>query len=156
MELCFQYFVYKECNCFDHESFWYFDDVQVCHTDDQIKCVDKIHRNISSSMILNEKCYPWCPVECDIVYFSSTISTSPYPPNNFYLNELRDDDKIITKYSNISLISDQKLKQSVLKVSIYYDSLSYSVVSQSPTMTIVDLLASLGGVLGLFLGIFFY
>jgi hypothetical protein len=152
MELCYQYFVVKECKCFDHESFWFFDDVQVCHTDHQIDCVEKIDQNISTSTNLNEICYPWCPVECDLVFFSTTISTSSYPPNKYYLDELRKDDKIVSKFFNISSITNHRLRQNVLKISIYYESLSYLDVSQSPTMTPVDLMANLGGVLGLFLG----
>ena len=143
----------ERCSCFDYESFWYYD-VRVCYTDDDIKCVKKVYNNISSSFHLNEICYPWCPLECDLSDFSTTISTSPYPPNDFYLGDIRNDSKISQKFSNISLISDRKLKENVLKLSIYYDSLSYVLITETATMTVVDLLANLGGVLGLFLGKF--
>jgi hypothetical protein len=153
MDLCYQYFVVKDCLCYDYESFRYYD-VRVCHTDEDIKCVRKVYHNISSSFHLNQICFPWCPLECDLNGFTKTISTSPYPPNDYYLNEFRNDPKVNTKFSNISLISDQKLRENVLKLSIYYETLSYVEISETATMTIVDLLANLGGVLGLFLGKF--
>jgi hypothetical protein len=151
MELCYQYFVVKECSCYDYESFPYYD-VRVCYTDKDIECLKNVYTNISSSNDLNQICYPWCPLECDLNNFLTIISTSPYPPNDYYLNDIRNDSKVKTKFSNISLISDRKLKENVLKLSIYYETLSYILISETITMTIVDLLANLGGVLGLFLG----
>lgn len=152
MDVCYQYHVVKHCNCYDYESFKYWD-VNVCYTDSEIDCLNKIYKNMSSSTILNEYCYSSCPLECDIDDFTTTISTSPFPPNDYYLNEIKRDQKIISKYSNISLISDTDITNSLLKLSIYYNTLSYTLISESPTMGIVDLLSNLGGVLGLFLGI---
>jgi hypothetical protein len=43
--------------------------------------------------------------------------------------------------------------KSVVKVNIFYESMSYELSSESPKMDIVSLLASVGGNLGLFLGV---
>ena len=42
---------------------------------------------------------------------------------------------------------------SVVKVNIFYDSMSYELSTESPKMDIVSVLASIGGNLGLFLGV---
>ena len=42
---------------------------------------------------------------------------------------------------------------SVVKVNIFYDSMSYELSTESPKMNIVNALASIGGNLGLFLGV---
>ena len=42
---------------------------------------------------------------------------------------------------------------SIVKVNIFYDSMSYELSTESPKMDIVSVLASIGGNLGLFLGV---
>jgi hypothetical protein len=155
MDVCYQYQVVTHCKCYDYESFKYWD-VDVCYTDSNIDCLNEIYKNMSSSNILNEYCYNECPLECDIDDFTTTLSTSQFPPNDYYLNQFRSLPIIKSKYSNISSISDQELTNSLLKLSIYYNTLSYTLISESPTMGVVDLLSNLGGVLGLFLGSIFF
>ena len=50
-------------------------------------------------------------------------------------------------------ISPTTAANSVVKVNIFYDSMSYELSTESPKMDIVSLLASIGGNLGLFLGV---
>jgi hypothetical protein len=63
--------------------------------------------------------------------------------------------------SNLNLSSDflnrtlntQIARESIVEVQIFYESLSYSLTTESPQMDAVYLLGSIGGNLGLFLGI---
>jgi hypothetical protein len=50
-------------------------------------------------------------------------------------------------------IDPESAAKSVVKVNIFYESMSYELSSESPKMDIVSLLASVGGNLGLFLGV---
>ena len=50
-------------------------------------------------------------------------------------------------------ISNEKATNSFVTVNMYYDSLSYSLSTEFPQMDLVALLASIGGNLGLFLGV---
>ena len=50
-------------------------------------------------------------------------------------------------------IDAESAAKSVVKVNIFYESMSYELSSESPKMDIVSLLASIGGNLGLFLGV---
>ena len=143
------------CGCYDYESLKYFD-VDVCFSDSQILCLQDIYRNMSSSMTLSKRCRPECPLECDLAGFSTALSTAPYPPTDYYLNLLRSSDILSTKFSNISLIDDEKIRNSVLRLNIYYSTLSYEILIESPSQTVVGLLANLGGTLGLFLGNKYY
>jgi len=43
--------------------------------------------------------------------------------------------------------------KSIVKVNIFYESMSYELSTESPKMDIVSMLASIGGNLGLFLGV---
>ena len=59
--------------------------------------------------------------------------------NSDFLNRSLDDDSVILK--------------SVAKLSIFYDSLSYTISIESPQMDIVSLVSQIGGNLGLFMGV---
>ena len=50
-------------------------------------------------------------------------------------------------------IDPESAAKSVVKVNIFYESMSYELSRESPKMDIVSLLASIGGNLGLFLGV---
>ena len=50
-------------------------------------------------------------------------------------------------------LNQEQVKQSVLKLNIFYDSLEYEYITEKPKMNLVDLLANIGGTLGLCLGI---
>ena len=56
-----------------------------------------------------------------------------------------------TKFKGFSL-NETIVKESVLKVNIFYDSLNYLTLIDSQTVTISTLFGTVGGQLGLFLG----
>ena len=51
------------------------------------------------------------------------------------------------------VIDDEKARESVTRVNIFYESLSYTVSTEAPQIDFVSLLANIGGNLGLFLGV---
>ena len=50
-------------------------------------------------------------------------------------------------------LTTEKARKSFTIINAYYDSLSYTELTESPQMDIIALLASIGGNLGLFLGV---
>jgi hypothetical protein len=82
------------------------------------------------------------------------ISTSSNKINIDYYS------KVIDKYAvkNGVIIENEALSledktNSIIKFNIYYDSLSYTISTESPAMDVVALLSNIGGTLGLFLGV---
>ena len=61
---------------------------------------------------------------------------------------------ISSKFSNGAL-HHSDLKQSVLSLKIFYNDLTYTLISQQPKMQLFDLISNIGGLLGLFLGVSF-
>ena len=61
---------------------------------------------------------------------------------------------ITSKFQNETITYDL-IKQSVLSLNVYYDQLSYTQISREAKLEIVDLVGSIGGLLGLFLGMSF-
>ena len=106
-------------------------------------------------------CSPYCPLECNDITYSLSVSHSDFPNPN-YAEILKKKPIIQSKFqkskvfTNESLIVDNnELKKSIAAITIYYDDLKYTLISQIPKMSFEDLLANIGGQLGLFIGISF-
>jgi hypothetical protein len=56
-------------------------------------------------------------------------------------------------FINRSIQDENVISKSVVKLNIFYDTLSYTNYEESPQWDIISLLASIGGNLGLFLGV---
>ena len=60
-------------------------------------------------------------------------------------------ENFLSKYDNETL-SDESIKNGLVKINIFYDSLSFTQITESVKMNKVSLLASIGGFMGMFLG----
>ena len=83
-------------------------------------------------------------------------TTSLDYPSIRYTNSLINNPKIRAKYaSNISELTHESLKRNLVQISVYYADLGYSQFDEVASMTWIDLTSSIGGTLGLFLGMSF-
>jgi hypothetical protein len=73
------------------------------------------------------------------------MSTLDYPSVTFF-DSIRNSSKF---YTNVSL---EKYKESHLVLNVYYPSVEYTEIVEIPKTNFLDLIANLGGVLGIFLG----
>ena len=105
---------------------------------------------------LIDMCGENCPLECDTVTYT-TSSSSVLFPSDFYAS------KILTSeyrkwqlgfYSDDNLTIDD-VRSRMLAVNVHYSSLAYQSFTESPKTEVVDLVSSIGGTLGLFLGVSF-
>ena len=61
---------------------------------------------------------------------------------------------MLVKYNaNRSFSSLNELAANLVKVNIYYDKLSYTLINEFETTTLATLLSNIGGVLGLYLSV---
>ena len=99
-----------------------------------------------------------CPLECSSVHFSFQTSVSAYPTNNYF------NKKMLNIY-NASLTATLGIYEynasdyyyyyvtdSTLKINVFFERLYSTTVQESAKTSITDLIGSLGGLLGLFLG----
>ncbi len=129
----------------------------------QLDCMDNLESSFYDDASLIGDCYQKCPIECTEVKYDLTISSSTYP-TEWYAKVLTNNTKfntLINKYFDlvnvpfINYTNDYAgLKNSILRVNIFYEDLRYTLVEDSPAINLVMLLGTLGGNLGLFLGIF--
>ena len=103
---------------------------------------------------INEICGPLCPLECDSISYRVSASFS----------KLLLSDKIYNLYKNRSAIKpyqsgynsyEEEFKKNLYFVTIYYNNLKYTSITQTPKTNFLDLVSSIGGILGLFIGISF-
>lgn len=95
-----------------------------------------------------------CPLECDTISFQTTVSHSFYPSNNNYYG-LLNDDNLMSKFPNGKATSIDELRKSVYELSIFFEDLKVTQISQQSKLDIWDLISSIGGLFGLFLGFSF-
>ena len=122
-----------------------------CVTAEEFKCVDKQFESANYDEFNNE-CNELCPLECDKMIFSTVYSQS----NHFtkeYDKSMMKREIILNKFSsNNSGIDEENLERSILRMSIFYDSLSLIEVTEYPSFSLLDLISNMGGTIGLFLG----
>lgn len=106
-----------------------------CYESQQVACVEN-----STSKFYNSdaatKCTRQCPIECKIVRYSHGISLAKYPSEWL---------------SNQTDLNPKQTTERLL-INIYFGEMFYSLVEETPAMTVDQLLALVGGSLGLFLG----
>ena len=98
---------------------------------------------------INKVCLPLCPLECNQLLFKTSLWS--YQLNgNFYINSLNEN---IRADFVKRTIDANTIRESLVGVNVFYESLSYTDSNELPKMDIVSLLGSIGGNLGLFLGV---
>jgi hypothetical protein len=150
LELCKHKMLQFKCNCetFLNSSYKCFNN----NTQADMNCVYKINDYFYISNYT--ECLPLCPLECDTQEFKISTSFLNFPHLS-KVNGLLNNPIIKSKYENISNVTVNKLRESLVSVAIYYEDLSYTVVSKEPKMNLLDLISAIGGIMGIFLGISF-
>ena len=150
---CYQRELIKKCNCSDP---WFTSiiDISPCSSNNETDCLVQIYNSVflsSLSDFIKTECVPHCPLECTRKEFKYTISNQII--DNWYYNE-----KIESNKNFISEIKSRNssLKESVIAVNVYYNSLTYNLSTESQLKDILSLLAYIGGISGLFLGVSFF
>ena len=163
-DLCQQKDIIMKCKCYN-PFFIKLDNVKACEYVNEIICA------LNETVFYfreNNNCSISCPSDCDNVVYSLSTTHSDFPNPNYaeYLKKIpMIQAKFLVKnnfsynsrdYSNNSINIDYNvLKRSISSISIFYEDLRYTKISQIPKMSFEDLLSNVGGTLGLFIGISF-
>jgi len=150
-DLCLQkLFTMTTCNCSDPSLPQYDKSFTVCNTNSKLSCANRVRDRFDSSSI-SDSCSNYCPPPCNYVTYDTLVSSSGYPTSYYYNNILASTPNLQTKFQGFTL-NETIVRESVLKVNIFYDSLNYLTLIDSQTVTIASLFGTVGGQLGLFLG----
>jgi hypothetical protein len=143
---CLQKYIINKYNCTLYMLVSLYS-VDLCEWELYLKIVST--DDFFTDNFINEICLPQCPLECNQTLYKTSLSSYQLIGSSYR-------EKIV---SNQNLKSDfiyrdldlTQVEKSFLSVSIYYESLSYTLTTESPQMDLVALLSSIGGNLGLFL-----
>ena len=154
-DVCTKINIMKNCEC----NVGFYSQTNPCHTLPQIKCTRDTFEVFIKNM--RAKCVPYCPSECEIVEYSVSTSHSYYP-NPEYAKLLKNLPIFKKEFKNYDFdlngsvyIENDLIRKSTAAISVFYDDLKYTKLSQIAKMSFEDLMANLGGTLGLCVGISF-
>jgi len=124
-----------------------------CLNETQLQCFARLDfsSNISSYF---EPCEQKCPLECSTIKYETHLSSVDSPSiENFDLfkKDQAAFGRMQTEYK-IDLSSFDLYKKYFYSIKVFYPSIKYTYISESPQMTPYGLVSSLGGSLGMFLG----
>ena len=154
-DICFISNSLKECNCSIVFSLL----TNPCNTLEKLEC---FNNNLIKLMDkISAICSPKCPLECESIDYSLSVSHSYFSSPDYFkfLKTKQIFQSLLnnsSNYCNNSVeIENEVIRKSIVEVNVFYDELKYTKVSQIAKMTFEDLMANIGGTLGLCIGISF-
>lgn len=152
--VCYQEHLVRKCHCYTLTTpYWAKNTTKPCLNITQVTC-DADYFGVFFSQDVASICDVKCPRECDSVTYGVSKSSSDYP-SNVYASMLLTNPTVTSKYPNASLLTYDYLKKTILSVQVYYEELSYNNFIELEKTTVTDLISSIGGTMGLFLGVSF-
>jgi hypothetical protein len=149
-EQCLQNFFLTTCNCTLGIFVSVLDSVK-CVTISDVNCAISGFKNVfSKNNYAIDTCLPLCPLECNTSRFKYRITTDTLI-GDIYVDAISQTQDL-SKDFVARQINSATVAQNIVKLNIFYESLSYEYSDESPQWDIFSLIASLGGNLGLFLG----
>ena len=123
MMFCLQKHVAAKCKCSDAMVSYRLPSpttINVCRTRAEMKCLLEFYAAENKEQ--TEECANQCPLQCNQIKYNNYLTFSYYP-TSFYASLLQRDLNLTSDYKN--QLDFQNLPENILKVNIYYDSLSY-------------------------------
>ncbi len=121
--------------------------------DSYINCyVNTYHYVFFSNDFIDSQCVPLCPLECERTEFDKSVSFNAYP-TPYYEFQLLQSGNLKGVYDPSEY--SQPLRNNIAYLKIYFDSLSYTMITESPSISLITLISNIGGSVGLMLGVSF-
>lgn len=148
---CLQELIIFNCNCTIPMFVSIIDKTSsICASNGDINCALSVYFKIyNGKNYAQENCLPKCPLECYTSQITYSMSSVEFLGDSYA-------DLIRERFSSHFIdkeISLQTVKESIVRLNIYYETLSYTLTYDTPQSNIVTLIATIGGNLGLFLGV---
>ncbi|CAF0969101.1 unnamed protein product [Brachionus calyciflorus] len=140
LKACFQLFIIEECKCYDPKSPKVHKNVTICRTEEDLKCIQRNKDLFYESEKIDE-CFHKCPNECKKINFNKKLTSSSIDKKKYEMNPL-----------NQVIYSDHFQSLQVV-VNVFYEDMDYQLIEEYPAMSLEELIADIGGSLGLFIGI---
>jgi hypothetical protein len=148
---CLQRAILYECKCTDPSILSLFSNGSQCLTSEQTQCMIHLYdEKLYKNDFVHENCLHECPLECYYDRFEALLSSVELIPN-YYLDFLNSHSNLLGDFVQTQLDLEM-VRKSFVSLNIFYKSLSYEMSTETPQTDFIWLFASIGGYLGLFLG----
>ena len=147
---CLQRKVINKFNCTFPYIISLYNDVKTCTRNLYQVILSDLKQSLENNFI-DLVCLPLCPLECNQTLWKSSMSSYQLVGSQ-YISKIKANIKLSSDFINRT-IDAQTAEKSIVYINIFYDRLSYSLNTESPQMSNVNLVASIGGNLSLFLGV---
>ena len=145
MAICLQKFIVNKCKCLKLSlaslNVNFYDEkgnlTTGCYLKTDVECMVSADKEYHNSDAIKE-CYSQCPNECNKLLYELQVSQSRFP-NQWFTDAFLID----------------KEESSPLAVNIFYETLEYQLITETPQFTFDYLVANIGGYLSLFTGMSF-
>ncbi|KAF6035923.1 hypothetical protein EB796_005763 [Bugula neritina] len=147
-EMCIQLLTYKRCGCLN-SLLTPVAGYNICMAESAGICAASVQFN----MVYKEDCS--CQLPCKEAKYRSTVSFSDWPSAVYepsWTSYMKDRLSILIDDSGQNISSDHSIKNEFVDINIYFDSLEHHVFTERAAMTFEDLVGSIGGHLGLWIG----
>ena len=144
-KLCIQEKILKNCDCFNLEYPSLNTKMRPCLNLTDYACLDQQRKNFNLEDCQSNS----CPLECNSVKYDLSYSSLINPGLKEY-NSLSQNDTILFSISAGTNLTYETFKSMWVNIWIYYPTLQYTQIIQTPKVTAIDLLTQIGGSLGLF------
>jgi hypothetical protein len=148
LEQCIQTLLIQKCSCSDYKRASVFKN-DTCLNNEQKTCVILIPYFEGFSTFIMNNCS--CPLECNSTQYKYFQSSNKIIGDK-YVNLIKEKKDLLSDYVTKPL-NYETARDSVVSVNVYYESLAYTLLTESAKMNIISLLADIGGNMSLFLGI---
>ncbi|XP_028664837.2 degenerin unc-8-like [Erpetoichthys calabaricus] len=92
-----------------------------------------------------------CPLQCQEELYQLTVSGSQWPSTAF-IEKFSEDLKEMGGQMGVIADSPQQIRDNLVKVVVYYQQLNYEQIEEEPSLTEIDLISNMGGLIGLWVG----
>ncbi|XP_070574544.1 uncharacterized protein [Ptychodera flava] len=96
--------------------------------------------------------YTECAEPCTEVQYSKTVSLSQWPSQSHVAGLIKILRALNDKVKD-SVVDEQSARNNLLRLDVYYEELNYQKINKLPAYTIEELLADIGGIVGLYISI---
>lgn len=148
--LCIQQDTIKACGCYN-PMLDALDSKKPCQNIIDFTCMFQVFQNLSYSSSINECIRINCPIACKRIMFETKSYISDYPSELNY-NILRATPSVRENFKPDEL-TYENIRKKYAYVNVYFEELRYMSIKEVEAMTGIDLFSSIGGTMGLFIGI---
>jgi hypothetical protein len=147
---CYQRHLIQSCNCSDTKYLSLFNVSDCLSNEESNNCMQLTFQRYS--YLKWQGCLEICPLECNRTRINTDFSFASLN-NEFYWRLLHDSEQLLSDFVTRKEINRERAVKCFVSLNMFYDTLSYDLSEETAKMNLVDLMASIGGNLSLFLGV---